>query len=165
MTTFNPPAFPPPKPRPRLACFEYVGAYRYFVTICTYGKVPLFTSVWPYVDLVAVLSAVAGKYGFDVLAYTFMPDHLHLLVEGAEKSDLKEFVRAFKSKTAYYWKRHPGGILWQASYYDRVLRRDEASLTVARYILNNPVRRRFAPTVSEYPFSGSFVCRLEEISG
>lgn len=147
---------------PRLASFEYVGAYRYFVTLCTAGKRQVFVPGFDYASFVQVLSSLAGRFGVDVVTYCFMPDHLHLLLEGTENTNLKEFIRVFKQMTSYHCKSALGGF-WQRSYYDRILRRDEDSVAVARYILNNPVRRRLVETVTAYPYSGSFVAPLEDI--
>jgi len=91
-----------------------------------------------------------------------MPDHVHLLLEGTENTNLKEFIRVFKQMTSYYYK-NDSGVVWQRSYYDRILRRDEDSITVARYILNNPIRRGLVETVTDYPYSGSFVAPREDI--
>jgi putative transposase len=140
-----------------------MGPYQYFLTICTYENRPLFTDRWPYAEIVVILSQAAAKLGFDVLVYTFMPDHFHLLVEGREGSDLKEFVRLFKSRSSYLYKRSCGTALWQSSYFDRVLRKDEDSLTVAEYIVNNPVRRGLVGNALQYPYSGSFVCSLADV--
>jgi len=149
--------------RPRLREFDYIGPYRYFLTICTYENRPILTDGWPYAEIVAILSQSSGKLGFDVLAYTFMPDHFHLLVERREGSDLKEFVRLFKSRSSYLYKTLYGIPLWQSSYFDRVLRKDEDSLKVAEYIIDNPVRRGLVHDALEYPFSGSFVCSLADV--
>jgi putative transposase len=86
-----------------------------------------------------------------------MPDHVHLLVEGQEKADFIEFVRVFKQRTAYLYKKAKGGMLWQRSFHDRVLRGEETTGAVARYICNNPVRKGLASSPLEYPFIGSFV--------
>ncbi len=149
--------------RPRLREFSYVGPYRYFVTICTYENRPILTDGWPYAEIVAILSQSSGKLGFDVLAYTFMPDHFHLLVEGREGSDLREFVRLFKSRSSYLYKTLYGTSLWQSSYFDRVLRKDEDSFKVAEYIITNSVRRGLVRDALRYPYSGSFVCSLADV--
>jgi putative transposase len=86
-----------------------------------------------------------------------------MLVEGDEGSDLKEFVRLFKSRSSYFYKRLTGAPLWQSSYYDRILRRDEDSFKVAEYIINNPIRRGLVMDALQYPYSGSFVCALSDV--
>jgi putative transposase len=156
------PGLPVRKRPPRSACFDYVGPCRYLVTLCTAGKRQVFVKGFEYVFFVTVLSRLAGRFGIEVLTYCFMPDHLHLLLEGTENTYLKEFIRVFKQMTSHHCKNDSGS-LWQRSYYDRILRRDEDSFAVARYILNNPVRRGLVEEVTEYAYSGSFVVPLTEI--
>jgi hypothetical protein len=70
-----------------------------------------------------------------------MPDHLHLLVEGtSDTSDLVAFANETKQRTAYRYRRRQSGTLWQKGYFERVLRDDEETLAVARYVLPNPAR-------------------------
>jgi REP element-mobilizing transposase RayT len=147
---------------PRLATFSYRGPYRYFVTIKTARGQEVFTGDWPYAETTVILSRAAACSGFDVLAYCFMPDHVHLFVEGSDEADLIKFVRDFKQRTAYAYKKATGGTLWQRSYYDRILRADEATQTVACYIWNNPVRKGLAASALEYAFIGSFVVAVAD---
>ncbi len=57
-----------------------------------------------------------------------------------DDADFRECVRLFKQRTSFEWKRHSGTELSQRSYFDRVLRADEDTCSVAHYILANPVR-------------------------
>ena len=148
---------------PRLNTFGYRGAYRYFVTITAYMENHTFRDGDIVNICVAALSEVAGIHKFDVLCYCFMPEHLHVLLEGQEESNLREFVRVFKQKSSYRYKLSKAERLWQRGYHDRVLRDDEATLSVARYILSNPVRRGLTSEPGAYAYSGSFVCPVEEI--
>jgi hypothetical protein len=52
---------------------------------------------------------------------------------------------------------------WQRYGFEHVLRDDELTLVVARYILENPVRAGLVARVEDYPFVGSFVYELKEI--
>lgn len=83
-----------------------------------------------------------------------MPDHLHLLVAGQDGSSLPDFARYFKQLSGYQSKRTHGSALWQISYYDHVVRRDEAVEQIAAYIWDNPVRARLAESRLDYAFSG-----------
>src|SRR5881394_2375338 len=75
------------------------------------------------------------------VAYCFMPDHLHVLAEGlATSADMVAFASDLKQRVAYYHPEKCSTRIWQKGFYDRVLRNDEATLTVAKYILENPVR-------------------------
>lgn len=93
-----------------------------------------------------------------------MPDHLHLLVEGqSDDADLVAFAKDVKQRVAYYYlRKHPGPV-WQKGYYERILRDEESTLTVARYILANPVRKGFVREPRDYAFSGSAIWTWEQL--
>ena len=95
-----------------------------------------------------------------------MPDHLHLLCEGTcPSSDFKEFVRVYKQRSSFAWKQGTGFELWQRGYFDRVLRADEDTVAVARYILQNSVRAGLSRSAGEYPYSGSFTMEVSDLLG
>jgi REP-associated tyrosine transposase len=102
------------------------------------------------------IARAATETRFAVVAYCFMPDHLHLLVEGETTgSDCKRFIARSKQYSGYYFAQQFGVRLWQRYGFERVLREDEPTNVVARYILENPVRAGLSARVSEYPFVGS----------
>jgi putative transposase len=124
--------------RPSLREFDYRGRHAYHVVIVTQDRVPRFTR--PSDVFVTSLQDTAGSCGFRLLAYCFMPEHLHMLVQGQEdSSNLVRFVQRYKQLTAYEYKQRTASKLWQDSYFDRVLRSDEPLVTVAEHIFNNPV--------------------------
>lgn len=94
-----------------------------------------------------------------------MPDHLHLLVEGeADTADLKQYISMFKQISGYKYAQSAAQRLssdekpklWQPSFYDHVLRREEDLLETVKYIFNNPVRKKFVEHYMDYQLSGSF---------
>jgi len=151
--------------RPRLDPALYVGLQRYFLTFCTAQRHHWFVQK-DVVDLVLQqFLRSTGLFDMDVIAYCFMPDHVHLLMEGTTATaDARAFVHQAKQRSGYAFARsRPGEKLWQPSYYDRVLREEDATLAVARYILENPVRARLVESTSEYPFCGSVKYPVEEV--
>jgi len=88
-----------------------------------------------------------------------MPDHLHLLAEGLEGSDLAELMKTFKQATAYDYRRRTGRPLWQRSYYDHVLRGSDELQPAIEHILENPIRAGLVDNPGAYPFSGGEVLR------
>ena len=101
---------------------------------------------------------------FSVIAYCFMPDHLHLLIEGtSDDSDGRRFIKAFKQYSGYYYSQKRHETLWQRYGFEHVLRDDETTVEVVKYILANPVRAGLAATVEEYPFVGSLVYQLKDL--
>ncbi len=110
------------------------------------------------------ISHAADACAFAIVAYCFMPDHVHLLVHGqSETAGCKRFIVLAKQYSGYYHSKEYRRRLWQRYGYERTLRRDEDTLSVAQYILENPVRAGIAATVLEYPFAGSLVCERKDL--
>jgi len=95
--------------------------------------------------------------GINIYAYCFMPDHLHILLGSDERTDIVKCIRKFKQLTGYRVKSQFGFTLWQKSFYDHILRKEENIREVARYILENPVRKGLVDDFRNYPFLGSTV--------
>jgi hypothetical protein len=53
--------------------------------------------------------------------------------------------------------------MWQASFFDRALRKHEDLETVARYIFNNPVEAGLVQRAADYPFTGASAGWAEEL--
>lgn len=126
-----------------------MGSYAYHLIFTTRNRLPRFADQQAVRQCLIALESSALRYGFRVLAYCFMPNHLHLLVAGDDGTPLVRFVQHFKQATGH---RYPG--LWQRSYYDRVLRREEHIEDVALYIWSNPVVAGLVADAAEYGFSG-----------
>ncbi len=100
-----------------------------------------------------MLRQCAGQFSYRLFAYCLMPDHLHLLVAPKNsKTSVSEFVRHFKSRTAFVFKAQGGGQLWQRGFYDHIVRKSEDLQTVANYIVYNPVRKGLVESVDKYPY-------------
>ncbi len=141
---------------PRLAAKNYIGRQIYFITICCDRRAP-HLAVPPHAQKVLHLPIeCAASHSFLLLAYCIMPDHVHILAEGADThSDLREFIRLFKQRTAFEFQRLHGQCLWEMSYYDHILRPSDAIEEVAAYFWWNPVRKRLCAEPQEFPFCGS----------
>ena len=141
-----------------------MGCHRYSLTFCTDQRQPVFKDK-RVVDLVLSQIARAGRErDFAVIAYCFMPDHLHLLVHGqSDTADCRRFIAAAKQYSGYYYSKEIGGKLWQRYGHERTLRNDEHTLVVARYIIGNPVRAGLVASVEQYSFAGSLICGLKDL--
>jgi putative transposase len=143
--------------RPRLKDFDYRGTYAYFITILTNSRATYFKETKVVKGVINILNEIAISEKFKVLTYCFMPDHLHLLIIGADDlSDLRKFMSLFKQKSGYWFKKNYEENLWHLSYYDHVLRKEENIESIASYILENPVRKGLVSDPREYAFSWSF---------
>ena len=147
-----------------LKTFDYVGLHRYFLTFCTDHRKKRFEDARP-VDVVReqILRA-ANDESFAVIAYCFMPDHVHLLVEASsDASDCLRFIKRAKQFSGFHYQKQFGERLWQRYGYERTLRSEDTTLVVAKYIVANPVRAGLVENPEDYPFSGSERHSMAEI--
>ena len=140
----------------RLAPKNYFGRQTYFVTLCCDRRAPHLAEANHARGVLDLLFECASSHSFRLHAYCIMPDHLHILTEGIQdSSDLREFVRLLKQRTAFDFRKSRDRRLWESSYYDHILRSTDVIEEVAAYIWWNPVRRKLCDEPHEYPFSGS----------
>lgn len=140
------------------------GIQRYFLTFCTRDRQNHFTGSVTVDNVLGQFLAIADEFSMAVIAWCFMPDHVHLLIEGKrDDADLCSFVHAAKQRTGYEFAQRTRKQLWQPSYYDRVLRDEDATISVVRYIIENPVRGGLVQSPKEYPFVGSTRFTIDQI--
>src|SRR5262249_15010603 len=114
----------------------YVDYCRYFVTTCTALRQPVFTQSWLTTAVTERLRQDASAFDFSLPAYCIMPDHVHLLLHPkSERADLLPFMKHFKQMTGFAYNQQTRQTLWQRGYDERILRDDEPSEAIARYIL------------------------------
>ncbi len=54
-------------------------------------------------------------------------------------------------------------VLWQRYGFEHVLRDEEVSVIVAKYVLENPIRSGMVERVEDYPFVGSLVYSVADL--
>jgi REP element-mobilizing transposase RayT len=154
-----------PSRRPlRLDRSLYVGLQAYFLTICAFRARKVFTDHETASATCEQFVRASRTQRFAVLAYCLMPDHFHGLVEAEQEDcDFIRLVDRFKQATGFAYRQRTGSTLWQARFFDRVLRDDDAPIAVARYVIANPLRAGLCERPEEYPYVGSSRYSMEEI--
>lgn len=148
----------------RLRGFGYTGHHRYLLTICARRPAKPFRRGRAVRFVLEQLRQRVSDGPFALLAFCFMPDHAHLVVEGlSEQADLCRFIARWKQESGYWYRRETGRALWMSGYYDRILRDGESTMDAVRYVVMNPIRARLAKQVGEYPFAGSDVFSDQEL--
>jgi putative transposase len=143
---------------------SYLGPSRYFLTFCTQSRKRTFITATVVKLILEQIRRTCREQGFALLAYCVMPDHMHLLVAGTmESSDLRRFVKLAKQRSGAQYALKHRCALWQEGYHDRVLRAEDDTRAIARYILANPVRAGLAEHPADYAFSGSDLWTMSEL--
>lgn len=95
------------------------------------------------------------RYGFLIYAFCLMPNHVHLIGEPKEMTDLAKFMHGLnRSYTAYFNKKYNKvGYLWQGRFKSKVVVKDDYLIDCLNYIELNPVRANMVKTAQDYPWS------------
>jgi REP element-mobilizing transposase RayT len=93
---------------------------------------------------------------YRLLAWTVMPNHVHVLIE-TDQTPLEEILHGWKSFTGKAANRrlHREGEFWQAEYFDRFIRDEEHFGKAIRYIEKNPVKAGLVKSPEEWQFGSA----------
>ncbi|HEX7288155.1 MAG TPA: transposase [Candidatus Angelobacter sp.] len=101
------------------------------------------------------LERVRRWYGFYVVGYVVMPEHVHLLVSEPERSGLALALRMLKQVSSRKLRDCAGdGAFWQKRYYDFNVFSDHKRKEKLRYMHRNPVKRGFVEKPEDWKWSG-----------
>ena len=97
---------------------------------------------------------------YDLLCYSMMPNHVHILIKPLKKTDSKPYslatiIKNHKSYTALNANKifDREGQFWQEGYYDHYIRNESEFYNVIRYILDNPVRAGLVENYKDWKYS------------
>ncbi len=139
----------------RLDKHLYQGLLIASVTLCFYNDYNVIKNGLS--DLILkILNNVTIKYNTNSYAYCLMTNHLHWLIGiSNNEHNLLDIIKYLKSKTFFQLKsKYNTPQLWQDRFYDYIPRKDEDVYKHARYILENPVRKKMVTNFADYPYSG-----------
>jgi putative transposase len=103
--------------------------------------------------LADAMSRVRARRHFLLAGYVLMPDHWHALLMPAENDALPRLMNSLKvasMQAAINGSRHTTGALWQARYYDHVIRNAGEHRGTLEYMHGNPVRKGLVKTAGEW---------------
>jgi putative transposase len=144
--------------RDRLTRGAYLGQHWYFIMLNAEGGQPVFGEGHVVSLLLDTLRAACVKHAFNIYAYCFLPDHIHIEPVGITSTcDLIELMRTWK-ETSTVPLRGLGLIdPFPKGFDEYILRRDDNPDAVARYIFSNPVRKGLVKDARDWPYSGSWM--------
>ncbi len=117
---------------------------------------PIFERELDRAAYLAILRRYARRFGMAVWAYCLMPNHVHLIVTGAEVVSIPKAIGNAHRGFARRRNLRLGvtGHLWANRYYSSAL--DETHLWAAvRYAELNPVRAGLVPSPLDHPWSSA----------
>lgn len=145
------------------------------LTFSCVGRRPLLAMTDAYGLFGASLGRAVDRHAFDLLAFVFMPEHVHLLVKPrSDDYSTAELLYAIKRPFSFHVKRlfaarrdplehqlvireRPGKTsfrFWQEGPgFDRNMITAEGLVNSLRYIHRNPVKRGLCTSPEEWPWS------------
>ncbi len=94
------------------------------------------------------------KFGFQLLAYCLLDNHVHLAMETGKIPLSRVMAGLQSSYTQYFNRRHERvGHLFQGRYKAFLVEEDPYALALLRYIHENPVKARIVERPEEYIWS------------
>src|ERR1051326_2211689 len=91
---------------------------------------------------VHTLERVRQWYGFFVVGFVVMPEHVHLLVSEPERAKLSLALQMLKQTVSCKLRSEASGTpFWQARYYDFNVWSERKRVEKLRYMHRNPVKR------------------------
>jgi len=141
----------------------YQGTIVCSFTCCVENKERLFVSADNFFHFEKILHESLTRHKTLSHVYVFMPDHIHLILEGQTyDANALSALTLFKQKTGYFLSQNNSTFKLQKDFYDHILRKDEDVFKQVAYILNNPVRAGLVENWYDYPYKGSMLYDLSD---
>lgn len=153
----------------------HIEGHIYYITTNTHNRLAIFTKPSFIILLYDSLHFYRHQYGFKLIGYVIMPDHVHLLLWPQSEAAVSDFMRDFKTFTAKRiilqaqveqkqdWLEHfeqagqetgrSENKVWQDSYWDVNVFSDKFVRQKLNYIHRNPLRSNLVKNLEEYPYS------------
>jgi len=125
----------------------------YFITTVTHNRRKIFNDFNTARIVINSMRRLHDCEHVQSLSWVVMPDHLHWLIQLTDECSLAEIIKCLKAQSAHSINRYlnNSGSVWQRSYFDRCLRKEEDVKGVSRYIVANPLRAGLVKEIGDYP--------------
>jgi putative transposase len=83
----------------------YGRGHLHFITFTCYRRLPLLRSVRARNVFVQILGEVRDRYGFALVGYVVMPEHIHLLISEPAKGTPSTVIQVLKQRVSRRLRR------------------------------------------------------------
>jgi putative transposase len=122
----------------------------HFVTFSCYQRLPYLDNPKKRALFEDALEKMRLRYGFFVVGYVVMPEHVHLLMSESETGLLADALKAVKLSVALRSAERP---FWSARYYDFNVFTEKKRIEKLKYIHRNPVARGLVGVPEDWVWS------------
>ncbi|MFO1450324.1 MAG: transposase [Opitutaceae bacterium] len=138
-----------------------------FITTCTASRRAFLASNQIVATLRDEWIQLHSRHGWNVGRYVVMPDHVHFFMTPATPDcrPLPTAIGKWKEWTSRKIAERSTikPPIWQASYFDRVLRSEADFSETWSYIRENPVRGGLVGKAEDWPYAGAMDFELARV--
>ena len=162
---------------------RYGQGHLHFITCSCYRRLPLFASMRSKNLFAKILGEVRDRYGFALVGYVVMPEHIHLLISEPAKGTPSTVMQVLKQRVSRRVRRkahrdasaqqlklgfpdsdHSLPHFWQPRFYDFNLWSQKKIVEKLQYMHMNPLKRNLVAHPRDWPWS-SFSFYAKKDSG
>jgi putative transposase len=158
---------------------HYGRGHLHFITFTCYRRLPLLCPVRARNVFVQMLGEVRDRYGFSLVGFVVMPEHIHLLISEPAKGTPSTVIQVLKQRVSRRLRRkkpRPAGQLsllfaaddaslprfWQRRFYDFNVWSLKKRVEKLHYMHMNPLKRKLVDHPKDWPWSSfSFYSTLK----
>src|ERR1700688_4273429 len=149
---------------------HYGRGHLHFITFSCYRRLPLLRSVRARNAFVQILGEVRDRYGFYLVGYVVMPEHIHLLIGEPAKGTPSTVIQVLKQRVSRRLRRRKrnaagqfrlafAGVddslrrFWQRRFYDFNVWSLKKRVEKLHYMHMNPLKRKLVDHPKDWPWS------------
>jgi putative transposase len=141
---------------------RYYGLHDlHFVTFSCYDRLPLLRNASARVLVIHELTRARSEYGFLLIGYVVMPEHVHILISEPRRgtpSTVMQMLKQRVSRKMRATRRIPAKKaqprqFWQSRFYDFNVFTEKKKKEKLEYMHSNPVARGLVAHPRDWPWS------------
>jgi putative transposase len=158
---------------------HYGRGHLHFITFTCYRRLSLLRSVRARNTFVQILGETRDRYGFSLVGYVIMPEHIHLLISEPAKGTPSTVIQVLKQRVSRRLRRKKRYAVgqtrlafacdddshrrfWQRRFYDFNVWSLNKRVEKLHYMHMNPLKRKLVDHPRDWPWSSfSFYSNLK----
>ena len=148
---------------------RYGQGHLHFITFTCYRRLPLLRTARARNAFVEILAQVRQGYGFALVGYVVMPEHVHLLIGEPARGTPSTVIQVLKQRVsrrlrgkkphsaqlALDFRSEGGGLrrFWQRRFFDFNVWSLKKRIEKLEYMHMNPLKRKLVDHPKDWPWS------------
>lgn len=145
---------------------EFSSTGIYHIVLKGHNNSPVFKTRAAVKRFLEILKDLKKEFNFEVYAYCFMKNHVHLLLKESEPKSISTFMKCLKLRFTFWYQLNYRctGCVFQGRFKSRAVDNVNYLKNVVRYIHRNPVKAGICKQPGDYRDS-SYLCFFGDNSG